>query len=338
MLAFFVLRLTKKSKKTEREFKFMKIINVRCSHCGVEGYNPNVPKGHVIDTCSCSSCKQDGIVIGFKDGNTQNNRINNLYHVAAEVHTTPIMDSSTLTENEIEFNNLIAIAKFYNSQKDYEALGKVLETKEIAGTPEANYFNSKIYFQKLKNTSKGVKLLKQAAEGDYAPAMAEYGYIIALGLYNTLVKLQEGLDYLYRASQQKEPISGAYLADIYKEGLYKGTDFDDLTPKEWFDLISVGEITHDAMVHIVLGTFYYNGFVCKIDTDLAVKHFRMAADQEYVLGMYYLIKVLFENYLSPNNIEVKDEIMKNAEFYLHYSSDKNCNAYMEIKAIYEALQ
>ena len=314
------------------------IKNVKCLHCGAQGYNPSVPKGHVIDTCSCDSCtSKDQPVIGFKDGQTFNCRVSNLYRVAPEVFTKPMIDSTTLSTEEIDFNDLIAMAKYHYFNGDYTSLENTLKIKEIADSPEADYLQSKIYFKKLNNSAKGVKYLKKSAEAGLPEAMAEYGFIIVNGLYGTLTKLQDGLDYLFAAAQAKEPLSGSYLADIYQKGIYKGTDFDLFTYDDWYELLELGLITGDPMVYIVLGTFHYNGFGCQPDENKAIEYFRYAAKNEYVLGMGFLIRILYERYLDTLDMSIREEIIEYGKHYLDHAADKNSKEYMEVKNIYETL-
>lgn len=316
----------------------MEIKNVKCCICGTVGYNPSVPKGHVIDTCGSPSCvSKQPMIIGFKDGLIINCSISNLYRVAPEVYAKPMIDSSSLSQEEIDLNDIIAKAKYHLFNQEYDSLQQILKLSEIADTPEADYLQSKIYFRKLNNTARGVKFLKSSAEKGLPEAMAEYGYIIANGLYGTTVKVQDGLDYLYAASQAKEPLSGSYLADIYQKGIYKGTDFDSLTYKDWFQLLELGLITGDPMVYIVLGTFYYNGYGCESDEDKAIEYLRYAAQNEYVLGMFFLIRILYAKYLGTLDLSFKEEIIEYGKYYLQHAADKDCNEYKEVKNIYGKL-
>jgi TPR repeat protein len=314
------------------------IKNVKCFHCGAQGYNPSVPKGHVIDTCSCDSCvSKDQPVIGFKDGQTFNCTAENLYRVAAEVYTKPMIDSTLLSNKEIELNDLIATAYYHYFSRDFDSLEKTLKIKEISDLPEAYYLQSKIYFKKVNNSAKGVKYLKMAAEAGLPSAMAEYGYIIAIGLYGTLSRPQDGLDYLYDAAQAKEPLSGSYLADIYHKGIYKGTDFDLLTYQDWYQLLEIGMVTGDPMVYVVLGTFHYNGFGCQPDEDIAIEYFRYAAKNEYVLGMQLLIRVLIDRYFDTMDENIREEILVYGKFYLEHALNKTNSESMEVKKIYDKL-
>lgn len=314
----------------------MEIKNVKCIHCGAEGYNPSVPKGHVIDTCSKKSCLEKAdIVIGFKNGNIMDCSAKNLYRVSPNIYKQPMIDSKGLDESDLGANDLFAIAKFNYFEYNFDELQKAISQPEIKGTPEAFYLESKIFFKKLNNTAKGVKFLRLAAEGGFSPAMAEYGYIISEGLYGTPVRVEEGLDYLYASALHDEPLAGAYLADIYKQGTYHGTSYEDLSDEEWYRLITLGLDTDDPMVHIVLGAFHHHGRGCELDLDKAVKHYRAAASQEYVLAMYFLLIILYDRWLNSSDSDIRDEILQHAEFYLEHASDKANNQYQEVKSIYE---
>lgn len=316
----------------------MEIKNVKCLHCGAQGYNPNVPKGHVIDTCSCESCQRDqSYAVGFIDGNTLNCSPSNLYWVAPEVYIKPMVDSVSLSEDEIEHNHLIATAKFHYFNGDFNALNKVLAVKEIAESPDAHYLMSKIYFNKLNNSARGLKYLKMAAESELPVAMAEYGYIIAKGLYGTPIRVQEGLDYLYHAAMDKEVLASSYLADIYLSGIYRDTDYQDLSEKEWYELIHLGVRTQDSHVNMVLGIFHHYGIGCEIDFDIAIDLFRQASIDGYVLGMGLLITILYERYMDSPDHAIKSEILMYGKYYLENANDKTCNEYLEVKKIYETL-
>ena len=110
--------------------------------------------------------------------------------------------------------------------------------------------------------------------------MSEYGYILVKGLYNVSEDKLTGLDYLFTAVSDKEPLAGAYLADIYKSGDYHGTEYEDLSYENWFTAISLGLKLYDGMSSIVIGVFLENGIGGKRDETKAIEHYSYTAKNQ----------------------------------------------------------
>ncbi|MBU1142074.1 MAG: hypothetical protein KKH92_00350 [Firmicutes bacterium] len=314
------------------------IKNVKCAYCGNEGYNPNVPVGHVIDTCNDEKCLNRSYgVIGFKDGDIQNFHASNLYHVHPEAFLRPMIETINMDSSQIEVNDLIALMLYAYSIHDYGLLQNVISFPEVSDTPEADYYKSKIFFKKLNNHAKGVKHLRLSAEENYAPAMAEYGYILACGLYGVVKNVNVGLEYLIDAADAHETLAGVYLATVYKEGTYKKSAYSDLDHEDWYRYIALGVPMHDSMVHIVLGYFHHAGLGSELNQELALNHFRFAANDDYVVAMGFIVHILYD-YYNHEDDQIRQEIMLYASKYLEKSLDKSIPEYARVKNIYEIVQ
>lgn len=306
------------------------IKNVKCKTCGFQGYNPNVPIGHVIDTCSCTSC-YDQDVVGFINGNTLDLNFDNLYKVHNDVGYQTV-DINTLTSKEIHDNNLIALMHHYYGLRDYELLNQTLKSSTHLDNGEFHYYTAKVFF-KRGNASKGVKHLKTSASKGFNPAKAEYGYIIATGLYGVLINIEEGMKHLVEAAEHSEVLAGAYLAEIYYKGVYMKSQYEDISSDDWFKYIELGTKINDEMAHIVLGTFYLNGFGTNMNLNKAVNHLKIAADDGYVIAMEFLIQ-LYYDHMFFDGYEIVNEILYYGKLYLDTAIDSSTSGYKRVKEIY----
>lgn len=306
------------------------IKNVKCKTCGFQGYNPNVPIGHAIDTCSSTNC-YDVHVFGFINGDTSDLKIHNLYGVHKNVgYQTVNMD--TLSSKQIYDNNLIALMHHYYGLRDYDLLNKTLKSSSHLDNGEFHYYTAKVFF-KRDNASKGVKHLKISASKGFNPAKTEYGYIIATGLYSVLIDLNEGINHLIEAAEQGEVFAGAYLADIFYRSVYIQSHYDDILPEDWFKYIELGTKINDEMAHIVLGTFYLNGFGTTVNLHKAIDHLKVSADEGYVIAMEFLVQ-LYYDHMFFEGYEIVNEILHYGKLYLDTATDSSTNSYKRIKEIY----
>jgi hypothetical protein len=222
------------------------IRNVICSQCGKIAYNPYVPVKHVIDTCNNDKCLLSReSVIGFKNGNIRDCHFENLYYVSINAYLKEPIDNHDVTSEQIKFNNLVALMIYYRHNKDFDSLQKVINDSIVSESPEADYYRSMIYFSKLNNIAKGVKHLKLSAEKFYPPAMAEFGYIIIKGLYDTPKQVDKGFEYLIKSADLKEPLAGVYLDMLFKDGLCKGKRYEEISKDDWNKYILLGKYHSD---------------------------------------------------------------------------------------------
>jgi TPR repeat protein len=315
--------------KIRGEIKNM-INNVKCKTCGFQGYNPNVPIGHVIDTCGIDSCHDDN-VIGFVNGDTHDLRFENLYHVHRNVGLLNV-DVKALSSNAIHNNHLTALMHYYYGLRNYQQLNEVLKASHSIDSGEYHYYTAKVFFNN-QNVAKGVKHLKISAIKGYNPAKAEYGYIIATGKYGVLVNLNEGMKNMVEAAEDNEVLAGAYLADIYYSEVYKQSFYDDLSYNEWFRYIELGTQIHDGMANFIIGSFYLKGLGTTIHIGKAMDHLKLSADDDYVIAMELLV-ILCYNYMCLEGDDYNFEILHYGKIYLEKAMDKTTDQYRIVQDIF----
>ena len=315
--------------------------NVKCMHCGKVFYNPNVPKEHVIDTCSDEKCirKSSMSAIGFMDGDIQNCSGLNLYQVHPNVLKGCLDASTVISKDKVELNDKLATVEFLINQGNFGGASKILRDKTLNNNPKADFFRSKVFYKKQKNIAMGTKYLELAAIGKHPKAMAEYGYIICVGKYGKSKKVEEGIDLLLKAYNLNVYASGVYLAQVYKKGIYKDTKHDAITDEKWFEIVEFGALsTFDKETEMVLGNFYSRGIGCKVDIDLAIHYLKSAANDGYVLACSLLAHVYLYKFYCTSDPKYLDLASPYVGFYLDKAMHKEIQEYQEVLDLKEFIE
>ena len=312
-------------------------VNVICKECGAKLYNPNVPLEHVIDTCSNKECiKASKGVIGFKNGDIQNCSVANLYKVDLSVVYGAVATSESISSSQIEINDKIAKINYFTRVGEFSEANQLLKDDTIKELPVYDYLRSLIFFKKAKNTSVGTKLLKSSSEAGYPRAKAEYGFIIAMGVYGTLKDPNKGIKLLLEAYDQGVPVSTVYLSNIYWKGDKHSQAYKEIEDSKWFEIVNEAvDIVIGIESHMILGYMYGNGIGTEVDIDKACYYLEIAADDGYVVACYIYVNMFLNNRLHIDCENLIEKAKKYCEYYLGKSSNKEINEYYAMESMYQ---
>ena len=308
--------------------------NVSCMYCGTKEFNPKIPKDFVIDTCSRESCmcKSENSILGFLNGDSKSNLAENIFEVHPTQVTALPVDYDNLSVSEKEKIETTALLNHYLLNEEYGQVKKILKSGCLEGTPENDYYWSKLFFKKHNNNSVGLKLLKEASKAGQPLAQAEYGFIIAKGLYGQPRHLKDGLDNIVASIESGDYFGGIYLADIYYDFLVQGVRYyEGLEDTSLFSILYQTAIrTSHPQVSMVLGYMYWKGIGTFQDIDRAFEYLSYAADHEDVMACEHLVDMIYED--NPKSLVV---VKEEAEFYLSKTQYKNTKGYRRIQKIYD---
>ena len=281
------------------------IKNVKCCRCGTVGYNPNVPKNQVIDTCTRPECLKasqtlyKGLlypgVIGFINGNIRDCRRENLYHVHGNIFLSSTIDDSLLTSEEINLNDQLALAKHFFYEQMYQECFEIINKPEFDNNADAQYYLGSYYLKKANNIVTCLKYLRKAVGLNHPIAKAEYGYIITKGLYKEPQDEIKGLNYLIESAKENTIEAGVYLADLYLVNYVPNDEFE-ISLLELYQYIKLGLNHPSPEVRVALAHMLISELQDVLPDEDAMEYLRYASNLESVEATEVLIKLLFQEF------------------------------------------
>ncbi|MBO4649012.1 MAG: sel1 repeat family protein [Lentisphaeria bacterium] len=170
-----------------------------------------------------------------------------------------------------------------NHRQAFTLLSRVNARKNAQ--PEATRMLADCYFSGIgcpQDRQKAVELLKSAAAGGDAEALAKLGFLFEFG--NT-VKADpvQAHEYYRQAAEKGHPMGQFKYAEAMAEGAYPGKNLNDAV--EWYRK-SAGGGCQQAMFK--LGVMYHDGLGVKVDKARAAAYFFQAARRGYARAQYNL--------------------------------------------------
>lgn len=152
----------------------------------------------------------------------------------------------------------------------------LIKTLAVKGIPKYQYQMSNLYLDKEYpkcDTVQSVRMLKAAADANYATAQAEYGEALLNGENGVKEDKAEGLKYIQKSADQGNPKGLAVLGRCYIDG--NGVEMDRT---KGFGLCQTAAQYGEADAEFLLGWCYDTGNgVAQKDSQKAIEYYELAA-------------------------------------------------------------